>query len=307
MSISHTNKDILSKALSQHYKDKSLNVYGLDLPKIKQMLPTDYPVMAVEYRGDGAFLLEDDSLLLTEYESSFNFANFIKYLHYILALIDILAKENIKVTNVIVAVIYTGDIKTAPDVYDIGAIKVSVQQVFLSKFDTKQIYADLKTKIEAGERLSDDGVMRLIILPLTQPVKKMKQGLIEDAVDLAKQLPDEEQMLFVLAGILTASNKFIDPDYSKQIMRWIKMTKVGRLFEEEYAVREAAAVQKAVAETTEQVSKQVSKQVAAQVSKQLSTQFAQFMLQKGESIETIMQQTKLTRREVEKLQRTLGK
>ncbi|MCL1997410.1 MAG: hypothetical protein FWG65_01430, partial [Turicibacter sp.] len=72
MSISHTNKDILSKALSQHYKDKSLNVYGLDLPKIKQMLPTDYPVMAVEYRGDGAFLLEDDSLLLTEYESSFN-------------------------------------------------------------------------------------------------------------------------------------------------------------------------------------------------------------------------------------------
>jgi len=89
------------------------------------------------------------------------------------------------------------------------------------------------------------------------------------------------------------------------------MTKVGRLFEEEYLVREAAAVQKAVSaavkQTVAETTKQVSKQVTKQVSKQLSTQFAQFMLQKGESIETIMQQTKLTRREVEKLQRTLDK
>ncbi|MCL1999473.1 MAG: hypothetical protein FWG65_11980 [Turicibacter sp.] len=298
MPISHTNKDILSKSLSQNYKDKSFDVYGLNVARIKQMLSTDYPVVAVEYRGDGAFLLTDNSLLLTEYESKFKFANFIKYLRYVLALLDILAKEGIKVTNVIVAVIYTGDIKTAPAVYDLGAVKVSVEQVFLSKFDTGEMYADLKAKIERGERLSDDDVMRLIILPLTQPVKKMKQGLIKDAVELAKQISDEEQMLFVLAGILTASDKFIDRKFANQLERWISMTKVGRLFEEKYEKREAAAVKAAVKEAVTTAVTEAKKATKLETAKQL----AKLMLSDGEELAKIMKYTKLSRKDLQALQ-----
>ena len=47
--ITHNNKDVLFKAFSQNYRDKSLAVYGLDVPNIKQLLPSTYPVV---YTGD---------------------------------------------------------------------------------------------------------------------------------------------------------------------------------------------------------------------------------------------------------------
>ena len=70
--ITHSNKDVLFKVLSQYYENKSLAVYGFtDMPKIKRLLPSDYPaVTATEIHADNTFLLEDDSLLLLEFEST---------------------------------------------------------------------------------------------------------------------------------------------------------------------------------------------------------------------------------------------
>jgi hypothetical protein len=73
--------------------------------------------------------------------------------------------------------------------------------------------------------------MKFIILPLT--AKKDKQELIETAVNLAKEVGDEDRQGFIIAGILCATDKFIDKNYSNKLKEWLKMTKVGRLFEEE--------------------------------------------------------------------------
>jgi hypothetical protein len=46
-------------------------VYGLELPPIKAVLPTNLPdIKANELRADNVFLLEDDSLLIVDYEST---------------------------------------------------------------------------------------------------------------------------------------------------------------------------------------------------------------------------------------------
>ena len=62
--------------------------------------------------------------------------------------------------------------------------------------------------------------MRLIILPLTQPDKQKKQDTIESAVTLAKQIKDEQQQLSSIAGIVVASNKFIEANYFKELNEW---------------------------------------------------------------------------------------
>ncbi len=69
-----------------------------------------------------------------------------------------------------------------------------------------------------------------------------KEFLLE-AVELAKSIEDEQTQLQVMAGILTATDKFIDEEYAKKIRAWLKMTKVGRIFEEEKeeAFKEAVA------------------------------------------------------------------
>lgn len=35
--ITYHNKDVLSKILAENFKDKSLKVYGIDVPRIKQI------------------------------------------------------------------------------------------------------------------------------------------------------------------------------------------------------------------------------------------------------------------------------
>jgi hypothetical protein len=183
--------------------------------------------------------------------------------------------EGVSFNNVILAVIYTGDVNEAAAEYDIGALKVRTEQVFLSGFDTEGIYGDLKRKIEAKEQLSDDDLMRLIILSLTQPEKERKQQLARDCVNLAKQIQDDRQMTFALAGILTAANKFIGREYSNLVKEWMSMTYISMLYEEEKieAVNEARYDEKRNA--------------------------ALEMLRDGEDILKIMKYTKLTRAQIE--------
>ena len=289
--ITHSNKDVMFKVLSQQYANKSLSVYGLDLPRIKRLLPANYPaVTATEIHADNPFLLEDDSLLILEYESDPEQDDFLKYSEYVLNALRRLRKEKINVNHVIIAVIYTGDIKASAAEFDVGALRVQIEQVFLSRFDTDAMYAELKTKITAGEKLSDDDVMKFIILPLTQPAKNQKQKLIKDAIDLAKQIKDEQQQLSIVAGILTATNKFIDREYSQQVKEWIKLTKVARLFEEEKIEAVNTAVNAAVKTTFNEAVKGERMRTARE------------MLEAGEDILKVMQITRLTRAELEEAQ-----
>ena len=61
----------------------------------------------------------------------------------------------------------------------------------------------------------------------------MKQKVIEQVVDLAKQIEDENTQAFVITGILVSSDKFIDRDYAKSVRRYLSMTKVFQVLEEE--------------------------------------------------------------------------
>jgi len=228
--IAHQNKDIIFKILSENYKNKSLAVYGLDLPSIKEALPTNLPAVHLdEKRADNIFMLENDTILILEYESSSEAKNLIKYGHYAFRVAEAYYKE--KPHKVAIVVIYTGDIKSAEDSLDLGCMQLKIHQVFLSAFNGNTIYAELERKVRAKESLSDEDVMRFIILPLT--AKNDKQELIETTVSLVKEVEDEYKQSFIIAGILSATDKFIDKNYSNKLKGWLKMTKVARLFEEE--------------------------------------------------------------------------
>ena len=74
--------------------------------------------------------------------------------------------------------------------------------------------------------------MQLIILPLTEKGVDKKKQRIKQAVELAKKISEDAQA-FLLANLLVISDKFIDDVLSKDIRRWLKMTKVARLIADE--------------------------------------------------------------------------
>ena len=92
--ITYHNKDVLSKILAENFKDKSLEIYGINIPKIRKILPTNLPeIQANELRIDNLFLLEDDSVAAIDYESTLKWENNLKYLNYIVRILERYKKE----------------------------------------------------------------------------------------------------------------------------------------------------------------------------------------------------------------------
>lgn len=286
--VAYQNKDICSKLFAEKLAGKSFEVYGVDLPKIKQVLPTNLPaIQANELRMDNLFLLEDNTFLLVDYESAYKVENKLKYLEYILRVLKIYQAEYGLNMKIRLLVIYTTDVarEQVSDTLDVYSLKMKLSQAFLSELNSKVIKETITEKIKQREPLTEAELMQLIILPLTYKGESKKKESIQELFELTKEIEEEETQLFLLSGILVFTDKVIDQETAKQIKEWIRMTKVARLFEEEKIEAVNEAVNEAVTETIQQMVKK--------------------MLEKNVDILNIMEITGLTRKMIEKIQQEM--
>ncbi len=234
--IAYQNKDITSKMLAENFKGKSFRVYGLDLPEVRNVLPTNIPaVKANELRIDNLFELADGTAAIVDYESDYNKEDKVKYLNYLAGIANRYQKDQKECPMLRMVVIYTGDIKReqVAEEYNIGAVRMHVECAFLSELDSESILGRLKHKVERNEMLDDGELMEFIILPLSYRRKEEKQQKIRETVELAAKIQDRGQQLFTLAGILAFTDKLIDRETAGRIRRVIEMTQVAQIFEEE--------------------------------------------------------------------------
>ena len=94
-------------------------------------------------------------------------------------------------------------------------------------------FREIQCKLQSGITLTNDDLMRLVILLLTVPGAEGKRNMLEKIVDLAEQISDKRQQIFTLSGVVVASDKFINKEYLEQIRRRINMTQLGQIFEKE--------------------------------------------------------------------------
>lgn len=231
--IVYQNKDILFKILGQTYKEKSFAAYGIDLPRIRALLPTDLPkISANEKSIDNLFLLEDGTYAIVDYESVYKRISKIKYLNYIARVMEKYYKED-ENFNLRLIVIYTGDVDHAEPDLKTACFTLHTEQAFLAHIDGKVALHEIQEKLHSGVSLDNDDLMKLVILPLTVPGTEGKQKMLETVVELAEKLQDEEQRIFILSGVVVASDKFIEKEYMEQVRRKINMTQIGQMYEEE--------------------------------------------------------------------------
>lgn len=231
--IAYQNKDILFKILGETYKEKSFAAYGINLPPIRELLPTNLPkISANEKDVDNLFLLEDGTYAIVDYEAEYKKLNKIKYLNYIARVMEKYYREDANF-DLCLIVIYTGDVKSATATFETKCLTLRTEQAFLSHIDGEAAYHAILQKIRSGKALDDNDLMKLIILPLTVSGSEGKQEMLEKVVELAEQIADTEQRIFALSGVIVASDKFINRDYLSQIRRRINMTQLGLLYEKE--------------------------------------------------------------------------
>lgn len=232
--IAYQNKDIEFKILSESYKERSFEAYGLKLPRIKEVLPTNLPaVYTNEMCMDNLFLLEDDTYALVDYESVNTVKNRIKYMHYMSRVTQRIYNEIGKTPFIRMIVIYTGDVEKADNVFQVGCMTLQMEQVFVSHLPAEKIYQTVRYKLECRERLTEQELMQLIILPLAEKGPEDKQKRIKQVIDLVKRIEDEQEQKLVFSGLLVITDKFIGRADAEKIRREITMTKVGRLIFED--------------------------------------------------------------------------
>ena len=276
--IAYQNKDILFKILGQTYKEKSFAAYGIDLPRIRELLPTDLPkISANEKSIDNLFLLEDGTYAIVDYESVYRRISKIKYLNYIARVMEKYYKED-ENFNLRLIVIYTGDVDYAEPDLETACFTLHTEQAFLVHIDGRAALHEIQEKLHSGISLDNDDLMKLVILPLTVPGTEGKQEMLEAVVGLAEQLADEEQQVFILSGVIVASDKFIQKEYMEQIRRKINMTQIGQMYENE---KIEYGNQRALKEKTE---------------------IAKILLQEGADTVMIMKATGFTEEELLRLQ-----
>ena len=231
--IVYNNKDILFKILGKNYKEKIFAAYGIDLPRIRELLPTDLPkISANEKSIDNLFLLEDGTYAIVDYESVYKRISKIKYLNYIARVMEKYYKED-ENFNLRLIVIYTGDVDYAESDLETACFTLHTEQAFLVHIDGETALHGIQEKLQSGLSLDNDDLMKLVILPLTVPGSEGKQKMLETVVELAEQLQDEEQRIFILSGVIVASDKFIEKEYMEQVRRKINMTQIGQMYEKE--------------------------------------------------------------------------
>ena len=233
ISIAYQNKDIVSKLFGDRMKGKPLSLFGLegDL-RVVDVRPTNIPVVrARELRMDNLFELEDGSIAILDYESSYKKEDFIKYGYYIIGVAERYLKEG-RTPDIHMMVLYTADVKAAKTVSTWTACSIQTEAAYLMGVPSERWLGEIREGIEQGV-VTDEVLMHLVILPLTYKGEAEKQKAIRGCVDLARQIPDKEQETFALAGILTFTDKVINEETKQYIKEVLEMTQVGKMLFDE--------------------------------------------------------------------------
>ena len=232
------------------------------MPEITDVKPTNLPtIRANELRMDNLFELADGTVAVVDYESVYDKADKVKYLNYLTGIANRYQADGEPCPTLRMVVIYTGDIRreSVSYHYSIGALQMEIEAAFLSELDAEGILPNLKEKVRKGELLSDEELMEFIILPLSYQKREEKEQKLKETVELAVQVSDRQQQVFILSGMLVFADKIIDRETAKRIRRATPMTQVARIFEEEK--------QEALRERTEQVTAQVTEQMVIKMLK----------------------------------------
>jgi len=178
-----------------------------------------------EKRVDFVFLLEDDTMLHLEFQTTVP-EDFLRRVAYYGA--RLIERHNMDVNTV---VIYSGRIERAPELLEKGSLCYRVTNVFLKSMDGDAEYHRIKNLLEQGQKLEDKDLLKLILLPLMKSQESEAELTIK-AAQLAKTA-DSKLTNFVIGAIVAITDNFLPEDYKKKLLEVLSMTQIEEWIREE--------------------------------------------------------------------------
>lgn len=240
------NHDITVKAVTDLFQDKALQFFGIKSANVKAVEPTEISQLQMAARRlDYVCLLEDDTYLHLEFQTTDHPGDRERFLQYDVALYE---KKKKSIRTVVV---YGKGIREVRTELDFGSVSYRFFPVYMEDYDGDLRYEHVREKINSGEPLTEEDQLNLIFLPLMRTNEERSARALQ-AAELALQVPEDEQQLFVVGCILALSDKFVDQDAINQLKEVLQMSRIWREMQEEMQQK---AQQKAQQEVSEKVQK----------------------------------------------------
>jgi hypothetical protein len=223
--------NICTNILAKGLINKSFSAIGPNIAPIAQAIDLASPEEPGQ-AADGVFWLKDGSLLIASVESEVGSNSFIKYGTYLYGTLIDLENKSITPKDVIMLVIFTGDVVDPPAPHVLTASSITPTYAFLGNFDGYQVIDDAEKKLGSGMPLDDEELLRLIFSPL-MGTKGKRLDILERGIEVAKKIEDDDTQSFVAAGLAVVSKKFIKGRFRAEIKEWLSMTSLAKVYQDE--------------------------------------------------------------------------
>ena len=294
--ISRNAVDIIQKYTSSLFRDATLEFYGIKTAKIKELINVELPVMEVGgSSADFVFLLEDDSYLHFEFQTTFDKDDLLRFAGYDLRLY---ARDGRRIVTV---VIYTADVTRAETELDLGSMVYRPEKIMMADYDGNAIYERLSARITAGDALTDAEMLSLIFLPLMGTTLSRGE-LAENTIKLAQSIPDRTKRDACIAAAFAFGNRYLDENGMERIKEALQMSnffvsEMERVVEKEAKKR----AEKMAEKMAEQAVGLAVGQAVGQAVEQNMVEVARKLLKRGALVQVVAEDTGLDEGTVRRL------
>ncbi|WP_067928765.1 hypothetical protein [Alicyclobacillus shizuokensis] len=214
-----------------------------------------------------------------------------RFLSYDVALAE---RFDLKVRTV---VLYTGNVRTAPDLLDIGAAIYRIDNVFLSELDGDAVLDTVRRHLNSNHWTESDRV-RLAFAFHMHFQTRSGDEVFREVLELTQSIPDRQEQNYVTALILGLSGGSMTDNQRQLLKEAMGMTDVVRELMEE-------AEQEGWQKGLEQGRKEGIQQGRQEGIQQGRQEVALKLLAEGVSLDVVVKTTGLTREEIEALRRQI--
>lgn len=219
-------EDTIMKSIMDVFKEDALKFFGIK-SKIITSARTELKNLQITTAFmDYTFLLDDNSFIHLEFQTTDKKDDLSRFLAYDAALHY---KEDKPVNTIVV---YSSNVKKAVTSINIGSIKYSVKAFYMNSIDGDKKLEYLSNKIHNNEILTKQDILALVFLPIMRSAKD-KTDRIVNAITLSKEIENKENQNNSLALLYAFAEKFVSSENMNKIKEVFQMTELGKLLKQE--------------------------------------------------------------------------
>ncbi|MFE8696107.1 hypothetical protein ACFYKT_07050 [Cytobacillus sp. FJAT-53684] len=221
--IPRNHKDIGLRSLAVMFKDEFIPFTGLNLPKVKDVIETNVPIIEVKDRGmDLNFLLEDGTIAHIEFESDTLKENDLtRFAHYDLQLYE---QRKQKIRRIII--FSSGVSHTTLKQLDIGSVKQQHDCIFLEHdFNGDETFSKIKGKIIQGQTFTNREKLEILLLPMMKTTQSNSSKRAYELTKTLEKYPQKEIAHYLIGAMVAVNYSQIKEPEKAKILEVLEMAK----------------------------------------------------------------------------------